>query len=543
MQLGRRTTRLITTILALSFLFTGLLPEPAKSQLGTVNAKALPSSAAAAIATDGKALTVSFGVEVYYNGTGGDGPSKRHVITIGATYVEDGQVQIGISSERISHKVFRMSTLTPATPDTPDGDKISPTLRSEFGDKYFLAVSTKDKVVAIVEKKSSFYEALVDPRRSSLQGATIGEAFIQAYSFDDLGGGFGPHKDYKMIVGAAGGNVTEYSQAKAWADCLSDKYNNRIKIGIRDFLNHPEFAPIAAIPANPACNFPGLTALLVAYETFSDGKSGGRTTLDSFEEAIETVKLTAAGAAIGTVIPIPGVGTGIGAISGFFIDYMGKAGSDVASVRADKSDNVIFYFISLVEEVPLLIGLDAVGDGILFYQDKAADKAVKLEGEINSEEVKADSQAFLNHITNRVFMGANMSNEPSPWCTQAVPHPKTATPAYGPEKPESYNSPGKGRVGCLYTEPDGWLAYWGVKDISSNSGDCGITDIVLGDIGESSKRLTECLVDRILRPMIEWATDLVQTAAGISYWREERYPSKLLSQKIDNWPPPERLNG
>lgn len=80
---------------------------------------------------------------------------------------------------------------------------------------------------------------------------------------------------------------------------------------------------------------------------------------------------------------------------------------------------------------------------------------------------------------------------------------------------------------CLNKSSNGWPIYWGVKDLfistpGQSSDGCGITDIFgAGDIGKIFSQLSNCLFNSIFRPMVEWATDLVINAAGITYYRPE----------------------
>lgn len=79
--------------------------------------------------------------------------------------------------------------------------------------------------------------------------------------------------------------------------------------------------------------------------------------------------------------------------------------------------------------------------------------------------------------------------------------------------------------------PTGWAAEWGLTTFDAEgifqqiAGDCGINIITsaAGGIGESMKKLSECLVTQILQPMLRWAAELVQTAAGLSYWPTRSY--------------------
>lgn len=59
--------------------------------------------------------------------------------------------------------------------------------------------------------------------------------------------------------------------------------------------------------------------------------------------------------------------------------------------------------------------------------------------------------------------------------------------------------------------------------------ECGIFSIIAaGDIGEIFSKMIDCMFKRVFRPMIDWAADLVQKAAGVSWGPEPAIHRKQL---------------
>ncbi|MEX1051990.1 MAG: hypothetical protein WEC83_01220 [Patescibacteria group bacterium] len=90
---------------------------------------------------------------------------------------------------------------------------------------------------------------------------------------------------------------------------------------------------------------------------------------------------------------------------------------------------------------------------------------------------------------------------------------------------------------CVNAESSGWLSYWGVGDIHSAtpfaSDGCRIDTIIgLGGLSDIINTLTQCLIDAIFRPVVEWAAGLIVDVAGISWLPREKIKLSYLGTSL-----------
>lgn len=179
----------------------------------------------------------------------------------------------------------------------------------------------------------------------------------------------------------------------------------------------------------------------------------------------------------------------------------------VADYFTDSGNTVRFFFVS--ETHPLMAVVDKDGDLEFFAYDKDTQDYSSIAGHL-SPIFKADIHArttFFSVIANKVFM--------PPGCTTKVPYPKDNGNAYSDSvRIEDANK-------CLYEEEDGWLAKWGIKNITPGSGACGLEKILEDSIGQIFNNLLKCIVDEIFIPVLTWAAGLVEQSAGISWWHRD----------------------
>lgn len=119
--------------------------------------------------------------------------------------------------------------------------------------------------------------------------------------------------------------------------------------------------------------------------------------------------------------------------------------------------------------------------------------------------------------------------------TLLITGPKDATP-----KPDIATTTDKGVDGsharglnqnCINISANGWLQYWGVKDLFSATpletpGSCNFGSLISGngEIGTVFGKILKCLFDTIFVPMVEWAAKQVEYASGLSWLAPtERY--------------------
>lgn len=80
---------------------------------------------------------------------------------------------------------------------------------------------------------------------------------------------------------------------------------------------------------------------------------------------------------------------------------------------------------------------------------------------------------------------------------------------------------------CANLTPNGWLQYWGISgsDIFNSSsvvdsalgGECGWGYLFKTGLGDALPKIATCIYDTVFKKMIDWATGLVISAAGVSY--------------------------
>lgn len=76
---------------------------------------------------------------------------------------------------------------------------------------------------------------------------------------------------------------------------------------------------------------------------------------------------------------------------------------------------------------------------------------------------------------------------------------------------------------CLNIESTGWAKYWGATPTAqsglSNNSDCTLAKIFTDtfDIGHIIQTMSNCIYTTLIDPMLNWATDKVIQASGISY--------------------------
>lgn len=134
-------------------------------------------------------------------------------------------------------------------------------------------------------------------------------------------------------------------------------------------------------------------------------------------------------------------------------------------------------------------------------------------------DIKLDKSSFDDKIMHRVFnICDSASNCTALNFTKIVDYPDTQTEFGTSKSPWNHQI----AVNSNNKNKDAWLNKWGVTyaDLQSE-GDfasaCGITVIFSGDISTIFGKVVECLFTGIFLPLINYAADTVQKAAGVSY--------------------------
>lgn len=294
-------------------------------------------------------------------------------------------------------------------------------------------------------------------------------------------------KSYNQSTGSEGqATPTGFEQLNI-IKCLLDKGDLK-NIAISEYSSGTGH-PIISLPSNTDCNFAGGSAALVAYGFWLDGRWGGATLIEGLKDKVKLV-----------ISPIT------------FLDSLSL---NIAEFINDKDNNIIFIFSGYEQIDKVLFYCDIQGDCRVLFRD--LEEWEDTIGSYTSEDVSIEDKGYLSLLINRVFMPAGNP------CSSPVPYPNSTDPPYTMEQLHS-NRPNVKE--CLYTGPDGWLAKWGIKDVSGANDSCKITNIVAaGGIAESTRLLSQCLVDAILTPMLDWVSRQVQEAAGLSLRTplQERY--------------------
>lgn len=196
------------------------------------------------------------------------------------------------------------------------------------------------------------------------------------------------------------------------------------------------------------------------------------------------------------------------------------------------SDNHFFWFKSR-KNSNLWIVIDEDGDVVITLADAAGSDTGKwIYGKLgnygtpeNNEEISLDKSTFDSLVMYRVFNECGSASACAELnFSKIVDYPEYQSKFGTGNVPWNHqiaiNANGKNK--------DAWLDKWAVnyEDRQADGdigGDCGIFAIIAaGDIGEIFSKMIDCMFKRVFRPMIDWAADLVQKAAGVSYHIPER---------------------
>lgn len=116
-----------------------------------------------------------------------------------------------------------------------------------------------------------------------------------------------------------------------------------------------------------------------------------------------------------------------------------------------------------------------------------------------------DVASLFKYVVNRIAM--------PPGCTQPVVYPNDNGGAYTNTRPE---------IACIYTKEDGWLAKWNTfwpKPDECSFG--GIFAFTKG-LGYVFEQMITCLVTSIMSAALDWISQRVNDAAGLSWIDNQR---------------------
>lgn len=174
---------------------------------------------------------------------------------------------------------------------------------------------------------------------------------------------------------------------------------------------------------------------------------------------------------------------------------------EVGTYFSDTNNNVHFYFWGTNHPVILIVDVDGDAE---FYVPAKGGGIFPIAGALApafSADIRAGA-SFYKTIINRVYM--------PPGCSTAVAYPNDNGQVYKRDNKPHAND-------CLYKEKDGWLTKWGIKFLNNQGGDCSLTGIISKGLDVAFERMINCLFEKIFIPMVTWAADLANKAAGVSY--------------------------